>query len=47
MRSGTDPFPDGELADAAVLGAVDDRSVRVWARQPGRQSCARREPEWP
>lgn len=30
-----DAFPDGELADAAELGAVDDRSVRVWGRVPG------------
>ena len=30
-----DAFPDGELADAAELGAVTDRSVRVWGRVPG------------
>src|SRR3954453_12752122 len=35
MGSGTDLFPDGELAEAAELGAVTDRSVRVWGRQPG------------
>lgn len=28
------PFPDGELTDAAELGAVDHQSVRVWVRQP-------------
>ena len=28
------PFPDGDLSTAAELGAVDDRSVRVWFRQP-------------
>jgi phosphodiesterase/alkaline phosphatase D-like protein len=27
-------FPDGELTDAAELGAVDCRSVRIWVRQP-------------
>jgi hypothetical protein len=27
-------FPDGELGDAFELGAITDRSVRVWARQP-------------
>jgi phosphodiesterase/alkaline phosphatase D-like protein len=30
-----DAFPDGELADAAEIGAVTDRSVRVWGRVPG------------
>src|SRR5689334_6336188 len=29
------PFPDGELQRAVELGAIDDRSVRVWVRQPG------------
>jgi hypothetical protein len=28
-------FPDGELVAWAALGAVTDRSVRVWARRPG------------
>ena len=28
-------FPDGDLVDAAELGAVTDRSVRVWVRAPG------------
>ena len=28
-------FPDGRLEDGAELGAVDDRSVRVWVRRPG------------
>jgi phosphodiesterase/alkaline phosphatase D-like protein len=28
-------FPDGELGDAAELGALSDRVVRVWLRQPG------------
>src|SRR5579871_801907 len=28
-------FPDGELDRAAELGAVDDRSVRLWLRQQG------------
>lgn len=28
-------FPDGELAEAAELGAISDRSVRVWGRVPG------------
>src|SRR3954454_10361576 len=28
-------FPDGELGDAAELGAISDRVVRVWLRQPG------------
>jgi phosphodiesterase/alkaline phosphatase D-like protein len=27
-------FPDGELAEAAELGAITDRSARVWVRQP-------------
>lgn len=31
----TTVFPDGELADAAEVGAVDSRSVRLWVRQPG------------
>src|SRR5687767_13135921 len=31
----TTAFPDGELADAAEIGAVDSRSVRLWVRQPG------------
>ena len=29
------PFPDGELAEAAELGAISDRRVRVWVRRPG------------
>jgi hypothetical protein len=29
------PFPDGELIDAAELGAIDSQSVRVWVRRPG------------
>lgn len=28
-------FPDGELVAWSALGAVTDRSVRVWARRPG------------
>ena len=28
------PFPDGELVDAAELGAIDCQSVRLWVRQP-------------
>ncbi|MEA2515150.1 MAG: alkaline phosphatase [Thermomicrobiales bacterium] len=28
-------FPDGELDEAVELGAVTDRSVRVWVRHPG------------
>lgn len=28
-------FPDGELEEAVEVGAVDDRSVRVWLRRPG------------
>lgn len=35
MSSAGDVFPDGLLEDAAELGAVDDRGVRVWVRQPG------------
>jgi phosphodiesterase/alkaline phosphatase D-like protein len=31
-----------ELQDAAELGAVDDRSVRVWIRAPGRASASAR-----
>jgi alkaline phosphatase D len=31
----TNGFPDGELTDGAEAGAVDERSVRVWLRQPG------------
>lgn len=31
----TSMFPDGDLVDAAELGAVTDRSIRVWLRQPG------------
>ncbi len=31
----TATFPDGELEDAAELGAVDDRGVRLWVRRPG------------
>lgn len=27
-------FPDGELGEAAELGAVSDRGARVWVRQP-------------
>jgi alkaline phosphatase D len=34
----TVPFPDGELQDAAEIGAVDDRGVRVWVRAPGAAS---------
>jgi alkaline phosphatase D len=33
MRS---PFPDGELDEAAEIGAVTDRSVRLWVRAPTR-----------
>lgn len=29
------PFPDGELEEAAEIGAVDSQGVRVWVRQPG------------
>jgi phosphodiesterase/alkaline phosphatase D-like protein len=29
-----DLFPDGELETAAELGAIDERSVRVWVRSP-------------
>ena len=32
------PFPDGELGEAAELGAVDDRGVRVWVRRPGAEA---------
>jgi alkaline phosphatase D len=28
-------FPDGAIEDAAELGAIGDRSVRVWVRAPG------------
>lgn len=28
------PFPDGELGTATALGAVTDRSVRLWLRAP-------------
>lgn len=28
-----DPYPDGMLRDALELGAITDRSVRVWSRQ--------------
>ena len=28
-------FPDGELTDWLTFGAVTDRSVRAWGRQPG------------
>lgn len=34
MRA-AEKFPDGLLERAAELGAVTDRSVRVWLRQPG------------
>jgi alkaline phosphatase D len=35
-------FPDGELESAAELGAVDERSVRVWVRRAGsEQVCAK------
>jgi phosphodiesterase/alkaline phosphatase D-like protein len=29
-------FPDGELAAAAEIGAITDRSARIWVRQPDR-----------
>lgn len=35
-------FPDGEVEDAAELGAVDDRSVRVWIRRPGVETASAR-----
>ena len=35
MSANKSPFPDGELDATAELGAIDDRSVRVWVRQPG------------
>ena len=38
----TSPFPDGEMQDAAELGAVDSQSVRVWVRQPGRTEVVAR-----
>ena len=31
----TSPFPDGDLGEAAELGAVTERGVRVWVRRPG------------
>ncbi|MGD9891272.1 MAG: alkaline phosphatase D family protein [Dehalococcoidia bacterium] len=39
MRS---PFPDGELVDAAEIGAVDAQSVRVWVRQPDKATVEAR-----
>jgi phosphodiesterase/alkaline phosphatase D-like protein len=36
------PFPDGELDDAAEIGAVDSRSVRVWVRKPGATTVSAR-----
>ncbi|MCC6790067.1 MAG: alkaline phosphatase D family protein, partial [Thermomicrobiales bacterium] len=35
-------FPHGELANAAELGAVTDRGVRVWVRQPDTDAVALR-----
>jgi phosphodiesterase/alkaline phosphatase D-like protein len=33
IQEGT--FPDGELDDAAEIGAVSDRVARIWVRRPG------------
>jgi phosphodiesterase/alkaline phosphatase D-like protein len=35
-------FPDGDLGAAAELGAITDRSARVWVRQPGAEGIALR-----
>lgn len=33
--NGARRFPDGELRDAFEIGAITDRSARVWVREPG------------
>ena len=42
MSPVTSAFPDGELHDAAEVGAVDSQSVRLWVRQPGARTVSAR-----